>query len=29
VTPEQAFTYPLNTFTRILVQCFIDGLPPA
>jgi nucleoside triphosphatase len=27
VTPEQAFTYPLNTFTRILVQCFIDGKP--
>ena len=24
VTPEQAFTYPLNSFTRLLVQCFID-----
>jgi hypothetical protein len=24
VTPEQAFTYPLNTFTRLLVQRFID-----
>jgi hypothetical protein len=22
-------TYPLNSFTRILVQRFIDGVPPA
>jgi hypothetical protein len=26
VTPEQAFSYPLNSFTRVLVQCFIDGV---
>jgi ADP-ribose pyrophosphatase YjhB (NUDIX family) len=25
VTPEQAFSYPLNSFTRVLVQCFIDA----